>query len=210
MKRFSLCVCVLSMVAFASQANAAKKIYLGVLGGVNFADLSGTDDASSRTCFSGGGLIEMDMNESFGVRAELLYTQKGAEQEVNELVEGEEETKLKLKYVEIPILFVASLNKTETTDFNVFAGPSIGFNIGAEAESGGINTDLGDYVNGTEFGAVIGAEFEHINPSVIWFGDVRFAIGATSIFDQGGFEIEDIKNRGFSILVGAKLPLGSN
>jgi hypothetical protein len=208
MKRLNVLLCAAAIVAMASPAGATQ-VYVGLLGGVNFADITGTDEASTRTCFSGGGLVEVDFTEQFGGRVELLYTQKGAQQEVFDPVLGDLESTLKLSYIEIPILFVAALTHSETAAFSIFGGPSIGFNMGADAEpSSGPSQDLSDDVNGTEFGAVLGVEFEHIRPDMTFFGDFRFSIGATEIFEDTPSN-EDFKNRGFGLLVGLKIPIGS-
>ncbi len=208
MKRFYVLLCATMLAVLASPASATK-VSIGLIGGVNFADISGTDLASTRSCFMGGGLVEADFTPQFGGRVEFLYTQKGATQEINDPVLGELESELKLAYFEIPILFVAALTHSETAAFSVFAGPSIGFNMSADAEpSSGPSVDLSDDVSGTEFGAVLGAEFEHIRPGMTFFGDFRFAIGATEIFEDAPSN-EDFKNRGFQLLFGLKFPLGS-
>jgi hypothetical protein len=207
LKKLILVGCVTSIVVAAGNARAAQW-YVGVMGGVNFADISGVDEASARTCFSGGAFVEVDVSDQFGGRVEVLYTQKGANQDTNPEF-GDEDTSLHLSYVEIPVVFVLSLNKTETSDFSVFGGPTFGFNTGAEIDPETSNiVDISDDVEDTEFGAVVGIEFEHIRTSGIFFGDLRFSIGATEIIEDAASGLAEAKNRGFAILVGFKFPLG--
>src|SRR5512143_4039983 len=125
MKRFLVVLSAVAMVAFAAQANAAG-MYGGVKAGVNFADLGGSDapdNTSMSPGFMGGLFVGKNVNDQFGFRVEGLYTMKGAKADSANVT-----VKTKLNYIEFPILFVYNISTSETMGFNLFAGPTLGFN----------------------------------------------------------------------------------
>lgn len=75
MKSTLAVLCVLTLAAFGSVANASPKCRIGVKGGVNMADIDGVDfDSGMRTGFSGGMFGDLMFAEQFGMRIEGLYT----------------------------------------------------------------------------------------------------------------------------------------
>ena len=209
MKRWIFLVCTVTSMGFASNAGAAK-LSLGLIGGVNFADMTDVDETSVRTAFSGGGFVEADFSTKYGARLEVLYTQKGVEHNANPEF-GTPDTTWKLDYVEFPLLFVANLTQSETTGFAIVVGPSIGYNISAEeVEDPGATTDLSDDVESLDVDAVLAFEFEHIRTSLSMFFDVRFSLGLIPVFENAPSEYEDIKNQDLLLLLGLKFPLGGS
>lgn len=76
----------------------------GVKAGVNSADIqSSTVGGERRRAFVGGGFLELDFVGSFALQADLLYSQKGDE---NEVGSGTDRTlfEVKLDYVKAPIM----------------------------------------------------------------------------------------------------------
>lgn len=204
MKKFVLSTCVLGLLLMgAPPADAAK--WAGFKGGVNLADLSGDDvgDSDMRNGFSGGAFFGLGIGEQFGVQIEGLYVMKGAKAQV-----GDDE--IKADYIEFPILFVADLPAGDAFAFNVFAGPTLGFNIKSEVVDDGVTFDVKDDTQSFEFGAAVGAGFEYALESMSLLLDARYTIGATNLYeDEGGVSI-DIKNRGIGIMAGVSFPIGSN
>ncbi len=210
MKKFLGWVGVVAGMCLATNADASA-MYAGVKGGVNIASLSGdgTDGLDSRTGFTGGAFYGFEFAKNFDVRIEGLYTQKGAEGEF--VIPGDDhshESKVKLDYIEFPVLFVANFPAGEKAAFNLFAGPTFGFNTTAEVEVIEHNEteDLSDEVSSFEFGAAIGGGVEYAMSSFSLLLDVRYSLGATNIPDEGD---TDLKNRGIGIMAGVKFPLGS-
>lgn len=209
MKKWIWILCVVATVGVASTASAAK-MSLGLIGGVNWAGLTDLDETSVRTGFSGGGFVGADFSEKFGTRVEVLYTQKGARQNGNPDF-GEPDTDIKLDYVELPVLFIATLTKSTSGAFAVFAGPSFGYNIGAESsEDPGETTDLSDDVEPLDVDLVLGTDLEHIRSSLSIFLDLRFSLGLTPVLENAASEYADVKNSDFLLMVGFKFPLGGS
>ncbi|HEU4364890.1 MAG TPA: porin family protein [Candidatus Krumholzibacteria bacterium] len=210
MKKFVLSTCVMGLLVMgAVPADAAK--WAGFKGGVNMADVSGDDvealvgDTEMRNGFSGGAFFGVGIGEQFGVQIEGLYVMKGAKAD-----DAGTEVTLKTDYIEFPILFVAKLPAGDKLNFNLFGGPTLGFNIKAEVEEGGVTTDIKDDTKSFEFGAAIGAGFEYMLESFSIIADVRYSLGASSILEDVGGESIDAKNRGIGIMAGVSFPIGSN
>lgn len=214
MKRILVLVCTLALVAFAAQANAAG-MYGGVKAGANFANLSDIDDSSMRTGFQGGLFIGKDISPEFGFRVEGLWVQKGATyDEVFDPGTGPVtvETTIKLDYIEFPLLFVYNLGGGESSlGFNLFAGPTLGFNVGANAEVEGFGEgDIKDEIESFEFGAAIGAGLAKKMASGKSIGlDVRYSLGATGIGKDVPDGEDNPKNRGIGVMAFFQVPLGA-
>jgi hypothetical protein len=206
MKKFNAIVCTLFFVALAAQVQAAAKWGAGVKGGVNLGDVSGDDapdDTNMRTGFIGGAFAQADFTEEIGARLEALYVMKGAETDSAGV-----ESKLKLDYIEIPVLFVVNFEAGEKAGFNIFAGPTFAFKVGAEVEEGGVTVDLDDEIKGFEFGAAFGAGFAYQLNSASIILDARYSLGATTVAEEVGGSEPDLKTRGIGIMAGVSFPLG--
>jgi hypothetical protein len=209
MKRIITTLSAIALIAFAAQAQAAGGMYGGVKAGVNFANVSG-DDAPDNTSmspgFMGGLFVGKHVNDQFGFRVEGLYTMKGAKEDSASV-----SVKTKLSYIEFPILFVYDLKNTEKMGFNLFAGPTLGFDVSAKVE----DTDIKDSIKSFEFGGAIGAGVEKkmAGGKAITF-DARYSMGATSVAKDvtvGSTTVSpSIKNRGIGLMLGYSMPLGSS
>ncbi|HEX5133744.1 MAG TPA: porin family protein [Candidatus Krumholzibacteria bacterium] len=207
MKRLILSICVLGIVSMGiTQAHAAK--WAGVKGGINMADLTGDDapdNTDMRNGFAGGAFFGWGINEQFGIQIEGLYMSKGAKGTDDST---NVDVTLKLDYIEFPILFAARFPAGDKLAFDIFAGPTLGFNIKSEVEAGGQTADIED-VKSFEFGATIGAGFYYMLESFSIVADARYGIGASSISEDVGGESVDVKNTGIGIMVGVAFPLGA-
>jgi opacity protein-like surface antigen len=208
MKALTALVCATALLAAAGNVEA-KTMYAGVKGGVNIATLSGddTDGLDSHNGFIGGVFYGVDFGE-FGVRLEGLYVQKGAEGPFTAPDGDTHESTVRLDYVEFPLLFTGTFSAGEKIAFNVFAGPTFGFNTTAELEipEHGETEDISDSVDSFEFGAAVGGGVEYELSSFSIIVDARYSLGATSIVNEGD---SDVKNRGIGVMAGVKFPLGA-
>lgn len=207
MKRFLSILSVIALVSFAAQAQAGT-MYGGVKAGANFAGIGGDDapdNSGTRTGFQGGLFIGKHVNDQFGFRVEGLWVQKGAKADSASV-----SVTTKLDYIEFPILFVYDISSSEKMGFNVFAGPTLGFNIGAKVE----DLDIKDQVKSFEFGAAIGAGLEKkLAGGKALTLDARYTLSGTSIAEDvtigSQTESVSVKNHGIGIMVGYSVPLGA-
>lgn len=216
MKKIILSAAAVMAFAFTAQAQEVK---FGVKAGANFATVTGddADDASSRTGFHVGGVVELKLTDKFSIQPELLYSMQGAERsEVEEeggiIYTGE--TKAKLDYINIPIM--AKYYVIE--GLSIEAGPQVGFLVNAKEEveltgtgPGGSITvsqeeDAKDFYKSVDFGLAAGAGYEL--PMGLFF-QARYYVGLSNIgedFEFAGATVEaaDIKNSVIQLSVGFK------
>jgi hypothetical protein len=192
MKRI-LAILVLT-AALAVPASAQSPHMLGIKGGLNYFNLYGDDaeQASYRVGFAIGAQYSYMFNEIFSLQPELYYSIKGSKNE------KESDVKLELGYLEIPVLFKATLPiESEAWSPGIYAGPYVAFLMNASVD----DVDVKDEFKGTDYGLVVGAavDFPLSGGMRTLTLDFRYSIGFAKLDEQGEAEIY---NNGFQILAG--------
>ena len=204
------------LFSFAVQVHAQS---VGVKAGVNIASWAG-DDIFDEDVFSSitglqfGAVAVLPVSDKFAIQPELLFLQKGFENEIDFLSE-KIITTTTLNYLEIPILARITLTEGPTQIF-VNAGPSIGLGLGGtiKSEAGGVEEeedfdfDEND-TNSFDLGLAVGAgvQFE-VGPGNL-FIDVRYLLGLSGLDDSENEEEQiDAFNRGIGASVGFLFPIG--
>ena len=149
----------LALLALATGTAFAQNFNLGVEAGANFSTLVGSDVSNlspgnalnSKLGFVGGGFLCLNFGNSFGIRPEILYEQKGA------AINGTNAT-TELDYVEIPVLLKFSLG-TPAINPAILIGPSFNWNTVAQVVDSG-NTATITNSNGSDVGLVGGIEVD--------------------------------------------------
>lgn len=119
----------------------------GIKGGVNFANLHGSDkdllgDISGHTDFHAGVFAQIAFGELFSIQPEVLFSRKGFERN---------DSTYRLSYFDVPVLAVFSISE----NFSVHLGPQVGVMIAARQE--GEELALEPY-NTFAYGAAAGLE----------------------------------------------------
>ena len=202
MKKLTSLLLVLFMtIAILQNANAQSPVSFGLKGGLNISNLHGSDlEPDAKTGVLLGAVLEINAPVlPFGVESGLYYSQKGAE-----LSNGNMESKLKLDYIEVPVMAKFQLGPPGPIKPTFAVGPYIGFNVNAEQEStsGGVTAtdDVSDVFKGTEIGGVaaVGLDF---NLGVTKLNaTARYSYGFTSVWDDSN--IDSDRNAVFSLAVG--------
>ena len=196
---------VLALIVGSSGMAAAQDapVAVGVKAGVNFANLNfDADDASvnfdQRKGFVGGLFVVWPANSLVALQSEVLYSQKGAQIE-----EGGMTAKLKLDYVDIPVLARVSSPASGGASFHVFAGPSFAVRVSAKTEASfedeEQSEDIGDDVERFDLGLVAGAGLE-FGRFVI---DGRYTWGLSNINKDDEDDVK-IKTRVFAVMAGIR------
>lgn len=203
MKRFTwLATAVVAMFAFAVPASAQDMpMRLGVIGGANFATLTGDDagDPDMKTGFDIGALAQFPLGMVLTFQPEVHYSQKGAS------VEGPtgDDLETSLDYIDIPLLLRAGTALAEGLDVDLLLGPSIGILLNCEDPAG---NDCSDETTSTDFGLVVGAGFSWAMGAGDLLLDGRFNMGFSSVDDSDADA--DINNQNIQVLVGYAFPFG--
>jgi hypothetical protein len=216
MKKTGLLLIVLLVVS--ASAFAQGIVAKGVKVGMNIANLKGDDAEETDAVVGGvfGAFVTYKLNEMISVQPEMLFTMKGTsfewdytESYGSYVMTEKEDVTYSLSYLEIPVLVQYQLPAFGDIQPNVFAGPSLGFNIGAiydvdysyeEYEDGELiylesysgDGDIDD-VEAVDLGLNFGAGAKYNQFTV----DARFNIGMTDV-------IKDVKaqNTVMSLMVG--------
>ena len=174
----------------------------GLLAGVNFATLHGSDvdnsssNVSSRTGFVGGISMRLHLASNVGVEFDGLYSQEGAKLSTD----GNEAT-LKLDYIRVPVLLRLGIPTHSSVHPFVVVGPSFGFKVGCKETAGSesANCDSGGGLNVKSFdfagavGAGVGFRVGKEELSL----QARYTMGFQDIADN-----VNAKNKNFAVLAG--------
>jgi len=194
-----LIVCNLGWAATAEKKTAAKSmdICAGVKVGMSLANLSGDDidGTSSKIGLAAGGFAGFGIGP-LTIQPEVLYVQKGAQGEDNS------DVKLKLDYLEIPVLFKGYfMGPQAKVRPCIYAGPAVGILLSAKYDDGSDAdaVDVKDGYKSTDFGVAMGAGIDIQGFTL----DVRYTLGLTKLPDTGDSDVDvDEKNGAFMVLVG--------
>ncbi|MFZ5981652.1 MAG: porin family protein [Candidatus Zixiibacteriota bacterium] len=208
----------------AFPAAAFPRLDYGAKIGLNATGLLGSDvDKTSfpKKGLVGGGLVRWNMSPGIGLQVELLYSQRGSESSVSNfsLVDT---LKIKLDYLEIPVLMRYELPLPGKVKPNLLFGPALAFKVSAKTttddNSSFYDSEL-EIMNarGTDFSIVLGAGVDIAFGKGLWQFEARYNIGLTKVFedvspetgiaeDEIAFtdngEALDLKNGGFSFTIG--------
>jgi hypothetical protein len=175
----------------------------GMLGGISFATFSGEDidGAETKAGLALGGYVSFGMSPRFAIETGALYSQRGAKASDQGFT-----LKLKVDYIEVPLLLSTRFpGQSSITPF-FSAGPAVAVKVGCGVSfsGGGASVDGGcedaeDELDGglkSVDAGLVGALGIEVRSFRVM---ARYYLGMTSIVDgQDG----TIKNRVFSLLVG--------
>lgn len=169
-----------AILLFSMQAFTQTEF--GLTGGLNVAKLAGNDanDFESKIGVNLGVLADIWVDDRFSVQPELKYSMQGSQDEF-----GDE---INLDYINLPI----KLKYAASENFDIYAGPQIGFNVNAEANLADGTVEL-PWVKETDFGAVLGADYTSYS---------GFGVGAGYNFGFNTIDEDedlDLKNNVFNI-----------
>ena len=142
----------------------------------------GTVNGSVNLGFGCGAFLGFNISDNVGIQGELIYNSLS-----QRYTETDVERKVKLRYINVPVLLSLNTGKSRPFNINFVAGPQIGFSVGSSLSTNGTNNppailsvrkgDLGiAYGAGIDFG---------INNSLT----TRFGFGFRGVL--GLFDISD-------------------
>jgi hypothetical protein len=213
--RKSLVLTALLVLSLSMLAAAADRPTMGPRLGLNVANFNGDDaeglDPRVGACL--GGFIEYPLTPIISLQGEVLYTMKGAMESSMGI-----DLVWKMNYVEVPLLARLNFPISGSIRPYLLAGPGIAFNTGAEWEVSGFgqsaSMDIGDYVKGTDLGAVLGGGLSFPVGPYWMAAEVRYEFGMATIDEDlvpfleevSGEDLPmdelDLKNGTFSVVVG--------
>jgi hypothetical protein len=197
------------MLFLLSATGAMAQFNGGLKAGMNISNFAG-DDADGFDPLVGfhiGGYVTFDISDKVLIQPELVYNTVGAKASEKgtdpDLGDYSVDLTQKLNYLSVPVMFMYKVND----NFNLQAGPQLGFLVGAKAEfdiksdfidTSGSTDNKEDYLSTDfSFNLGFGAEFGKVNLAA------RYCIGLSNVADGGDIDV-DVKNNAFQISVGYK------
>jgi opacity protein-like surface antigen len=182
----------------SAQVDVVPHTSFGVLAGVNFAKLSGSDASGvkTRTGFAGGLSADVHIAPQLGLEIDGLYSQQGAKENL-----GGEDVTLHLDYIQVPVMLRYRFPTHTPVRPFIVLGPSVGFRIKCGLTTSSDSATCQDVfaenaksvdVGGTA-GAGVGFKLGRQELSL----SARYNMGFTKVFQDS-----DSKNRVFSVLAG--------
>jgi len=206
----------------AAPAAALDKA-IGPVAGFSYSDLSidGQSGLEGRASFAGGGVVDLGLNDKFGIRIEPMFVSKGAKATHRNAYWGSVDgVTFNLKYIELPIMARYNLPSKSEAHGYLLGGLGVGFATQREAElsqAGTVETiDFGDVFSSTDLSVDLGIGFSLPQGANRWTIDGRAAIGVTNINDGGTVSFNGsalavpattTKTLGFRMLVTYLFPL---
>ncbi len=192
-----------AVLAGAAEAQD-RSVRLGILGGATFATFGGDDveDLDSKVGLTFGGFASFGVSRNLAIETGATFTQRGAKSSSSGVTE-----KVKLDYVEVPVLLSVRLPGASAVTPFFGAGPAVGFRVGCSFSASGGGTSVGtgcDVVEDALDADLKGTDFGLLGEAGVDVRALRFAIryylGLSKI--DGASPAIDAKNRAFSFLVG--------
>jgi hypothetical protein len=182
---------------------AGADIRIGVKAGGNMARPTGLDGQDpvatlkTKTGFTGGVFVSLDLGRTLSVQWEALYTMKGA---VYVAADNVTTDKLYADYIEAPLLLKVRFPLPVVQPF-LFAGPTVGFKLQEKLETDGEEVPLTESIlKNNDFGAVFGAGL-NLGPN--FMADLRYSLGMQRVASAFQGEVpSDIKTGVWSASVG--------
>ncbi len=206
MKKLRITLLSTALLFFAgtfTHAMAQSPVSFGIQGGMNIANITGTDDdLDARFGLTAGAVVDISLPMMpFGIQSGVFYTQKGAKIDNND-----GEGTFRFDYIEVPVMARFQLGPPGPISPLLVVGPYVGFNVNAEVEGTGngvsASFDLDDETRSTEIGGTIGVGLDFNLGLTKLNAMARYSYGFTTIFDS---DFEDgERNAVLSVTVGIR------
>ncbi len=187
MKKILMAAAVLAV----SVSAAFSQVSFGVKGGLNLANVS-KSEGDMKLGLHAGAFGEYQLNDFFGVAAELLYSNQGMQSK-----EEGVKVKMNMDYLNIPVL--AKLYVAEGLSLDV--GPQFGFLMSAkmkgEEDGVSVSADIKDEFNSTDVSAALGLTY-NIGQFMI---QARYNLGLTDVVKNNEGD-DKLKNNVIQLGVG--------
>jgi hypothetical protein len=163
-----------------SLAAANAQIKYGIKGGLNIANIGGSDieDNKAKLGFHLGGFVDIPVQSSFSVQPELLFSAQGCGFDL----EGDD-AKWNMNYLLVPVM----AKYTFSSGLSLETGPQLGFLLSAKEKYDGDTDNIKDAFKGTSFFWNFGLGYQL--PAKNWGVNGRFNLGLSRLDEDGDAQI---------------------
>ena len=193
----------LSLLALAATPLHAQRF--GIIAGGTYSNLRSADDLDFKrrrgTIF--GGSVQLPLGSVITLQPEFLFLNKGTKFKETS---SSGESNVRLDYLELPVLLRYDFSR-ETIGPHIYAGPSVGFNVGCKLEVNALpSTDCTDdnlKPKKLDYGVTIGTGIDFNLGGIAATGGLRYGIGLADIRNDNNDEFKSRVNNGvLSLYVG--------
>lgn len=183
----------LLFVILLSATPARSQHYVGVIGGVNYANLNidlepPDDDFDRLTRFGLGVVVGLNLHKNLTLHFEPMYLRKGGKQSDFDLELGNAEFIFKTATIEVPVFLKVGIDSRVLRPY-LLAGPIFGFilDTSLEVEAAGLEFkgDADQIVKTVEFGLGFGGGLDLSVGKHTIFLEGRYTFGLNNI-NKGG------------------------
>ena len=180
----------------AVPATASAQNGVGFKGGINLAQFKfkpseGTENIGRLQGFAIGIYVPSPANAKAKFQTEILFSQKGAKDKTSD-------EKVKLTYIDVPILERIKLSGDAPVHVHVHVGPVLSYRLKVDSTAEGFIADKSD-TKAYDVGLAIGGD---VDTKFLEF-DVRYTMGFINILKTpADFDNAKVTNRMLSFLVG--------
>ncbi len=211
---------IVLLLSIAHNTADAGNVSFGIKAGLNVTTItenptSWDADMSFKSGFAAGAVLIYRFNHWLSLQPELLYSQRGVTTKLLDYDIVDVDLTASFDYVELPLLLVYTVPLKGSFRPIFYAGPVLSYTLNSELELSAsllsVSVDFGSLTHVNDFGGILGTGFEwDVGNAMITF-DIRYQRGFTNVITTGDFEImgdtetieaDNIKNQGFSFLLG--------
>ncbi len=202
------------LLVFFPAADADAQLFKGIIGGWNLSNFSVVDDFDpdpdykSKNGFCVGLFAGRHLSKNFSLRAEVLYTRKGAQYDFtvtdeNGQPQGTGQYSADLDFLEIPLLANFTIPTGGSVSPALFLGPAVDFEmsgkLNATYPSGVVNQNQSGWnlenTSSPDFSLIVGGGVEIGSGTHLVMVQVRYVMGMKEFYRRA-------RNRVFSVMAG--------
>ncbi len=198
----SVSALLLTILFGITAVQAQQRFSAGPRIGVNVSNFSGGNvDTKAIAGLTAGAFIMYSSLNHFGISADLMYSQKGAD--------IQSPFRHRINYLELPIALRYFLTRNGDFRPNLFVGPAIGFKLSATEINKTTNTqrDMSSEISSVDLGLTAGFQlnFKGLGPRQRFLIDGRYTYGLPETYVQSNV---DRHNSVFTLTLGYGFGVG--
>ena len=195
-KHFVVVFSVVVLSLLTVRPMAAADTSFGLKAGISIANFKGSPHSSSLTNLTLGGFAVFRLTDYLFLQPELNFVQKGQKTQSAYYWLPNVPIKIKIHYLEIPVLIKFNLTSESSITPSLLAGPYMAFKLHSRTQAGGVSLDW-HHFKSTDFGIVLGGALDcKMGKNTLVF-DLRYNLGLSKI-------AEDTKTKTLAATVGIR------
>jgi len=209
----------LATIVLLLSGSLSAQVQVGLIGGINFADINSDMNYSNRMDYSAGCIMDVVLSNDLTVSVEPMYIKKGGLQEATF---NQPEGDIIFSYIEVPVLLKYTFKNSDGPYLTV--GPSVSYLLDSDVEMRTMGfTFTGDAKSITQkwdYGLTFGGGFKMPLGKFSIIAECRYSVSLYDLAKEGSFDVRSgdlvetidteaikMKNQGLRVLMGVSYTL---